>query len=56
LKSIVYLSGVDPQCEDKLPEDCASVIARDKEYCKTNPEYMKENCARICQYCGMVDM
>ena len=54
LKDFFYLS--DPQCEDNLPEDCASLFARDKEYCKTHPEYMKENCARTCQYCGMIHM
>lgn len=48
------LPDVDPNCEDKMPEDCASLIARDKEYCKTKPEFMKKNCARTCEYCGMI--
>lgn len=49
----IHLSGVDLHCKDKMPEHCSSLIARDKEYCKTKPEFMRENCARTCEYCGM---
>jgi len=36
-----------------MPKECRDLIIRDKEYCKTKPEFMKENCARTCEYCGM---
>ena len=36
-----------------MPKECRDLITRDKEYCKTKPEFMKENCASTCEYCGM---
>ena len=50
-----FLLGVDPYCEDKMPKECMNLITRDKEYCKTRPEFMKKNCARTCEYCGMMN-
>ena len=36
-----------------MPKECRDLITKDKEYCKTKPEFMKENCASTCGYCGM---
>ena len=36
-----------------MPKECRDLITRDKEYCKTKPKFMKENCASTCEYCGM---
>lgn len=46
---------MDPYCEDKMPKDCMRLVTRDKESCKTKPEFMKENCGRTCGYCGKHD-
>jgi len=51
----LFLSDVDPYCEDKMPKDCMRLVTRDKESCKTKPEFMKENCGRTCGYCGKHD-
>lgn len=50
------LCDVDLYCEDKMPKECRDLITKDKEYCKTKPEFMKENCASTCGYCGCTDV
>ncbi|XP_068699499.1 uncharacterized protein [Montipora foliosa] len=55
-KDVLAPGPIDEDCKDKMPKDCMNLIARDKEFCKTRPEFMKENCARSCDYCGCSDL
>lgn len=55
-KDVLAPGPIDEDCKDKMPKDCMNLIASNKELCKTKPEFMKENCARSCDYCGCSDL
>ncbi|XP_029203950.2 uncharacterized protein LOC114968006 [Acropora millepora] len=56
-KQVLPPGPLEPEdCKDKIAQECMNLIARDKESCQTKSEFMKENCARSCAYCGCSDL